>query len=184
MIGRRAVATLVLAGLGLGAVASVHAVNAPALGPTGVGSVRFGLPKAQAVAELTALFGPPTARGANTGCGPRYAEVEWGDLVAEFRSGTFSGFRYATGGYPLTTPGSPRRPSPAKAPFPKLATSARISLASTLARLRAADPLLRRVGAGVWRSANGLLFVDDAKRDPEPASSRIVEIKIGTCGAF
>lgn len=30
----------------------------------------------------------------------------------------------------------------------------------------------------------GLVFYDDALHDPEPPSSRIVEIKIGTCGDF
>jgi hypothetical protein len=39
-------------------------------------------------------------------------------------------------------------------------------------------------GASTWRAANGLVFVDDAKRDPAPPSSRVVEIKIATCGGF
>jgi hypothetical protein len=31
---------------------------------------------------------------------------------------------------------------------------------------------------------NGLIFYDSATREPPPASSWIVEIKIGTCGDF
>lgn len=153
------------------------------LGPDGIGRVRFGLPKGRAVARLSVLFGPPTARGVNTGCGPRYTEVEWGDLVAEFRLKKFSGYRYIAGGYPLTTPGSPRAPR-RKAVFPRLATSGGITLESTLAQLRSAYPGLHLAGAGKWRLSRGLVFVDNAGHDPELLSNRIIEIKIGTCGDF
>src|SRR5207302_32992 len=124
--------------------------SALTLGPSGIGTVRFGLTKAKAVAELSGLFGTPSARGLNTGCGPRYTEVEWGDLVAEFRLNEFSGFRYVKGGFPLTTPGSPRESSPPKSASPKLATAKGISLGSTLAQLRAAYGQLRSIGAGRW----------------------------------
>jgi hypothetical protein len=154
----------------LAALASV-----PTLGPAGIGTVRFGTAKSEAVAELRALLGAPSGRGVNTGCGPRYTEVAWGDLVAEFRAGTFSGFRYVVGGWPLTTPGSPRRASP---PVAKLATSRGISLGDTLARVRGAYGVLRLVGTDRWRSPSGLVFVD------EPRSRHIVEIKTGTCGDF
>ena len=154
------------------------------LAPDGIGSVHFGLTKPQAMARLSALFGAPTARGINTGCGPRYTEVEWGDLVAEFRSSTFSGYRYITGGYPITTSGSPREPSPPKTPSPALATARGISLGSTLARLRRAYTGLRSIGTDRWRSPSGLVFVDNAEHDPEPSTSRLVEIRIGTCGDF
>jgi hypothetical protein len=130
------------------------------------------------------MFGPPAAGGVNTGCGSRYTEVEWGDLTVEFRSSIFSGYRYMEGGYPLTTPGSPREAHPSKTSAPKLATSTGVSLGSTLAQVRAAYGKLAFVGADRWRAPNGLVFYDDAMRDPEPPSSRIVEIKIGTCGDF
>jgi hypothetical protein len=137
------------------------------------------------VTELSRLFGAPSARGINTACGSRYSEVEWADFVAEFRSGRFSGFRFIEGGYSLTTPGSPREASPSKMVSPKLAVSTGVSLGSTVAELRVAYPgRLQRVGADMWRSSGGLIFVDDAKRDRVPPTSRIVEIKIGTCGAF
>jgi len=147
------------------------------LAPSGIGAVRFGLSETRAVAGLTALFGAPTARGINTACGPRFSEVEWGDLVAEFRAKRFSGFRYLEGGYPLTTPGSPPPPR-SKAVLPRLATATGITLGSTFAQLRVAYESRRRVGADTWRSANGLVFV------AMPSSNRIVEIKRSTCGDF
>lgn len=146
--------------------------------------MHFGLTKARAVEELDALFGAPVARGINTGCGRRYTEVVWDDLAVEFRAGTFSGYRYTVGGYPLTTPGSPHEPSPPKTHSPRLATATGISLDSTLAELRVAYRGLRPIGVDNWRAPNGLVFVDNAGHDPEPPSSRLVEIKIGTCGAF
>jgi hypothetical protein len=140
-------------------------VVAVALGPHGVGKAHFGLTKPAAVAALTQLFGPPTSRGRNPGCGPRYTEVVWRGLAAEFRFGVFSGYRY-------------------RSPRPKLTTSTGISLGSTLAQVRAAYGKLAFVGTDRWRARNGLIFYDDAMHDPEPPSSRIVEIKIGTCGDF
>jgi hypothetical protein len=160
-------------------------LRAQVLRPHGVGAVRFGTAKPKTVTELSDLFGAPSARGLNTACGSRYTEVEWADFVAEFRSGRFSGFRFTKGGYPLTTAGSPQEASPSRTVSPRLAVSTGVSLGSTVAELRAGYPgRLQRVGADVWRSADGLIFVDDAQRDPVPPTSRIVEIKIGTCGAF
>jgi hypothetical protein len=155
------------------------------LRPDGVGAVRFGITKHKAVTSLSQMFGAPSARGLNTACGSRYSEVEWADFVAEFRSGRFSGFRYVKGGYPLRTAGSPREAFPSKAVSPKLALSRGVSLGGTVAELRVAYPGgLHRIGADMWRAEDGLIFVDDAKRDPVPPTSRIVEIKIGTCGGF
>jgi hypothetical protein len=170
--------------LGGGAVTASGGRSAATLTPDGIGAVRFGLTKARAVEELDALFGAPAARGINTGCGRRYTEAVWGDLAAEFRAGTFSGYRYSAGGYPLTTPGSPHESSPPKTRSPRLATATGISLGSTLAELRAAYRGLRPIGVDNWRAPNGLVFVDDAEHDPEPPSSRLVELKIGTCGGF
>lgn len=63
-----------------------------------------------------------------------------------------------------------------------LATPRGIGLGSTLGRVRAAYGRLDLVGTDRWRSSDGLVFVDDAEHDPPPPSSRIVEIKTGTCG--
>jgi hypothetical protein len=43
---------------------------------------------------------------------------------------------------------------------------------------------MRFVGVDKWPVTNGVVFVVDAAREPEPPSSRIVEIKFGTCGDF
>ena len=181
---RLVAASLVLV-IGLGAGAPMapggrSMSNGRTLRPDGIDTVRFGVPKAAAVTELRHLFGALSAQGVNTGCGHRYTEVEWGDLVAEFRLGTFSGFRYLKRGWPLTTPGSPREASPPKRVSPRLATAKGISLGSTLADLRRAYRSLRSVGTDKWRSATGLIFVDHAKHEPAP----IIEIKAGTCGDF
>jgi hypothetical protein len=173
---------LVAAALLLTLVGAASAARIATLRPDGIGGVHFGLAKNIAVAELTTLFGPPTARGSNSGCGHRYTEVDWGDLAAEFRSNVFSGYRYLVGGYDFSQRGTRR--STSKAAAPRLATSTGVSLGSTLAELRAAYASLSFVGTDRWRSKNGLVFYDDAEHDPEPATSRLLEIKIGTCGDF
>jgi len=181
-------ATCTLAASTLGALAAVT-IGSPATGPIlgthGVARVEIGAAKSKAVAELSQLFGRPSATGVNTGCGPRYSEVEWGDLVAEFRRSRFSGFRYVKGGYPLTTSGSPHEASALRAALlPKLATSRGITLGSTLGQLRKAYPALRFVGTDRWQSPDGLVFVDDAKPIAKPRLRHIIEIKLGTCGDF
>jgi hypothetical protein len=172
-----AAATLILMLFG-----AAPAARVATLAPDGIGGVHFGLSRTRTVAELRVLFGAPTARGVNSGCGLRYTEVDWGDFAAEFRSNVFSGYRYLIGGYDFNLRAGPR-PTP-KAAVPRLATATGVSLGTTLGELRAAYGSLSFVGTDRWRSANGIVFVDDAKRDPEPPTSRIVEIKIGTCGDF
>ena len=148
------------------------------LGAHGIGHVHFGETKRAAVAGLSALFGAPTARMANAGCSPRYTEVAWGRLVAEFRDGRFSGFRYQAYSWAVNH-------APVALPaIPRLVTADGITLGSTLADLRAKDGPLRLVGTDRWESPDGLVFYDNAKHDPVPPSSRIVEIKVGTCGDF
>ncbi len=153
------------------------------LKPTGIATVRFGLPKAQAVDSFRSLFGTPTWQGGNTGCGSRFTEVEWGNLIAEFRAKAFTGYRYVLGGHPRPAVGAGRVPA-RLTPYPRLATAKGITLGSRLATLRHRYGGLRVAGASEWRAHNGLIFVDDAGRDPETPSTQIIEIKIDTCGAF
>jgi hypothetical protein len=178
---------LITIGLAMGAALPPpghSGVGARLLSPEGIGVARFGQAKAQVVEALTAVLGKPAWRGANTGCGPRYNEVEWGDLVAEFRLGSFSGYRYLTGGWPLTAPESPNGPSSSHSHGPYLATAKGISLGSTLAEVKAAYGKLSFIGVDKWRPANGIVFVVNAEHEPEPPSSRVTEIKFGTCGDF
>jgi len=142
--------------------------------------VRFGLPEARAVDELTALFGAPSRRFVNKGCGPRFGEVAWGHLYVEFRLGRLSGFRYIEDGWPPTRSGG----KIVRSDVPELSTSHGVTLGGTLARLRDAYLHLTFVGTDRWQSPDGLIFYDDAAHDPEPATSRIIEIKTGTCGDF
>jgi hypothetical protein len=65
-----------------------------------------------------------------------------------------------------------------------LATAEGISLGSTLLQLRSAYGDVRFIGVDRWQAANGVVFVVDAAREPEPPSSEVVEIKFGTCGDF
>lgn len=149
----------------------------------GIGSIRFGLSKGEAVREFDARFGSPTAAGINTGCGRRFTEVVWGDFAAEFRSNTFSGYRYVAGGFPLETPSSPRERDQ-ETVTPALRDASGLTLYSTLGRFRSAYGHLRRTGADWWQTPNGLYLMDNAMIDPVKPSAKIVEIKIGTCGDF
>jgi hypothetical protein len=109
--------------------------------------------------------------------------VAWGDLVVEFRLDRFSGYRYATAGYALPIPGGPRAPA-ASGPTTDLTTATGITLATTLARVRDAYRTLASPGTDRWKAKNGIVFVDDAERDPDPPDSRIIEIKTATCGDY
>jgi hypothetical protein len=89
------------------------------LGSDGLGTVDFGTSKIQATAELTRLLGPPSGHGSNTGCGPTFTEVDWGELAVEFHNNAFSGYRDidrpqgdldpwpSNGGYPPPYPARP-----------------------------------------------------------------------------
>jgi hypothetical protein len=150
------------------------------IGPTGIGNVRFGLSKAKAISELTTLFGRPSVHFVNSGCGSRFSESAWGHLYVEFRDGRFSGYRYVENGWPPNRYGTKPRPSS----LPRLATSNGITLGSTLSQLRRAYGRLDLVGTDRWMVGRGLIFYDDSKTEPPARSSRIIEIKIGTCGDF
>lgn len=190
------VAVLLAAGLGAGVTLALRSSpSGPASGgpsgaaagavarvsDKGIGGVRIGATKAQTVATLSRLLGPPSRRFVSDACGPAFTEVAWGNLYAEFRSDTFSGYRYLSGiwlrtgvypGHNLSTVG------------PRLATTAGITIGDSLQQLRRADGTLTPVGTARWQDSAGLVFYDNAARFPDPASSRITEIKYAACGDF
>ena len=155
------------------------------LGTRGVGQVPFGIARMEAVKRLRGLLGPPNWQGINTGCGPRYTEVAWRDFIAEFHRGHFSGYRYMLDVYVVEAKGSPRDHVPAAKGVPFMSTSAGITLGSDLAELRSRYKRLRQSGADSWTAPSGLTFVVwSGYRNMLAGSDRMVEIKIGTCGAF
>ena len=177
---RRGLAAVVLM-VASGAAAQLPVASAEStadLGATGIGAVRFGLPEAQAIQELSALVGAPTWRGVNSGCGPRWTEVVWGDLAAEFTGDRFTGYRYASAVVRRFTVRSR-----ATTGLPRLATTNGITLRSTLRQVRSVYRL-RWSAPGRWHSGN-LVFVSNAQHSPAPLSSRIIEIKTtSTCGDY
>ena len=151
------------------------------LSAQGIGGVRIGATKAQTVAALSRVFGPPSRRFLSDACGPRYSEVAWGHLYAEFRQDSFSGYRYLSGTW-LRTGVFPGRNL--SVPRPRLTTAGGITIGDTLGALRRTDGTLTPVGTSRWQSNGGLVFYDNAQQYPDPPSSRITEIKHGTCGDF
>jgi hypothetical protein len=67
---------------------------------------------------------------------------------------------------------------------PALATTNGITLGSILRELRAAYGHVRPIGTNRWQTPDGLVFYDNATTYPDPANSRIIEIKLSTCGDF
>jgi hypothetical protein len=148
-------ATAVLAGAASG---QPRASLLPHLQSNGIGSVHFGAPRQTVIAALQPSLGRPNATGINTGCGKDLIEVAWHDLIAEFRNGRFSGYRFILGGWPLTTPGSPRDHVSSMTPTPPLRTQTGITLGTTFRQLHSAYPTLRRTEAVRWTAPDGLTF--------------------------
>jgi hypothetical protein len=64
-----------------------------------------------------------------------------------------------------------------------LTTTDGITLGDTLRQLRRQAGRLRLVGTDRWQSHDGLIFyVSFSTPQPPPPTSRIDEIKVGTCG--
>jgi hypothetical protein len=160
------------AGVGLGATAR--------LTTHGIGGVHLGASKAQTVADLSRLFGPPTQRFASPACGPTDTEVAWGHLYVEFQRGTFSGYRYMTGSFDASGV-YPRPPGDVR---PGLATASGVTLGATLRQLRHTYGRLLPGGTFRWQTNGGLTFQDNSKSYPDPPNSRVSEMKYGTCGDF
>jgi hypothetical protein len=175
-------ATAVMAGA---ASCEPRASTLPHLQANAIGSAPFGAPRRTVIAALRPSLGRPNATGINTGCGKGLSEVAWHDLIAEFRDGRLSGYRFILGGWPLTTPGSPRDHVSSMTPTPPLRTRTGITLGATLRQLHSAYPTLRRTGAVRWTAPNGLIFTEPSTvTNPTSPTNTIVEIQTGACGDF
>jgi hypothetical protein len=157
-------------------VATSQPAGAVRLEGDGLGVVRFGASESAAIRKLEAVLGAPTGRPA-AGCGPEYTQAAWHDLVVQFRSGRFTGYRYLPDGKFLTGSsnglGAPLNP--------KLATAAGITLGSTWRELKAAYPSLRSSGTNFWSTTPGVVFMIESAASTPPASSRVTEIKDDVC---
>lgn len=157
--------------------------NPPILSKHGIGGVRMGLPRRKVVTALSELLGtrsesPP--RNSGWACGSGYTEVAWRHLYVELKDGRLVGFRYIEHGWAASRAGTRSTASDQ----PLLVTSETITLGSTLGQARAAYGRLKPIGTNRWQTPDGLVLYDDAQHYPDPPSSRITEIKYGTCGDF
>jgi len=178
---------LVCVALGLpdGATGKGRTPSLPRLDSSGIGPAHFGFSRQVVIAALRPSLGPPNAAGINTGCGANLTEVAWHDLIAEFRDGRFSGYRFIRGGWPLTTPGSPHDHVADTAPLPPLRTSAGVTLGSTFAKLRSAYAHLSRTASFRWTAPDGLTFTEPSTvANPTSPANPIIEIQTKTCGDF
>ena len=137
------------------------------LGGNGVGAVRIGTSQATAIRELTAQLGPPSGRPV-ADCPGTYTDVAWHDLIAQFRDGRFSGYRYwyAQAGRSIT---------------PRLTTANGVTLGTTFASLRDAYRLTQ-TGTFFW-SADGMTFGLAGDTYPSPASAPVYEVTVTVCPA-
>jgi hypothetical protein len=168
-----------------GATGKGPASALPYLNSNGIGPAHFSTSQQAVVAALRPSLGRPNATGINTGCGKNLTEVAWHDLIAEFRDGRFSGYRFIRGGWPLKTPGSPHDHVAGAAPLPLLRTAAGVTLGSTFAELRSVYGHLSRTASFRWTARNGLTFTEPSTvANPNAPANPIIEIQTKTCGDF
>jgi hypothetical protein len=133
----------------------------------GLGTVRIGISERAATRELSADLGTPSARPAS-GCGGPYRDVEWHDLIVQFKGGRFTGYRYWVA-------------QPRVAVEPRLRTRRGITVGSTFGQLRRAY-VLTQTGTDFW-SAQGLTFGLSGLAYPSPPSAPVYEVKVTVCPA-
>ena len=133
-----------------------------------LGPVRLGTTQRSATTKLTLLLGHPTGY-LPPGCVGGYRNVEWSDLIAQFKQGRLVGYRYW-----ITKPN--------QKVTPRLFTAAGITLGSTFAAVKRAYPHLTQTGTDFWNSG-GLTFGLASSRYPSPPSAPVYEIKVNACPA-
>ena len=132
-----------------------------------MGAVRLGTPEAAAIRELTAQLGAPSGYPA-AGCLGTYTDVAWHDLIAQFKDGRFSGYRYW-----VEQPGRPISP--------KLTTGKGVTIGTTFGQLRQAYRLTQS-GTFFW-SAAGMTFGLAGDTYPSPAGAPVYEVTVTACPA-
>ena len=135
---------------------------------SGLGPVRLGTAQRPVTARLSSLLGHPTAYPP-AGCVGGYRDVEWSDLIVQFKRGRLAGYRYWV-------------TRPHQAVTPKLSTATGITLGSTFAAVKSAYPHLTQTGTDFW-SADGLTFGVTSSQYPSPSSAPVYEIKVNACPA-
>lgn len=145
------------------------------LAGNGLGVARFGSSAGSVTKAVSARLGPPTRYSYDV-CAGGYTQVAWHDLIAQFKHGRFTAYRYW-----VSASGSP---SPSAAPVvPRLRTVKGITLGSTFAQLRRSYRLTQS-GTDFWRAPNGIVFALGGATYPSPPSSPVYEIKTdGACPA-
>jgi len=164
-----------LLGLGAGAAVSASGGATPThsieLAGNGLGVVNFGASVGSVTKAVSAKLGSPTGHP-SAGCVGGYSQVAWHDLIAQFRHGRFTGYRYWT----LDPAGAPT-----ESVSPRLETAQGITLGSTFAQLKAVYKLTQ-TGTDFWKARNGIVFALNSPTYPSPPSAPIYEIKtFGVC---
>jgi len=187
VLGIRRLPAVLCAAAALGSAAGpvATAAGAASQGPgrvvlsgSGLGPVKLGTSQRAATARLTALLGRPTAYPPS-GCVGGYRNVEWRDLIVQFKSSRFAGYRYW---YTQLSQGATPEAVPHQAGTPTLFTSTGITLGSTFAAVKRAYPHLTQTGTDFW-SAGDLTFAVIASQYPSPPSAPVYEIKVDACPA-
>lgn len=130
--------------------------------------MRLGAAQRPATAQLSSLLGRPTAYPP-AGCVGGYRNVEWSDLIVQFKRGRLAGYRFW-----VTRPNEEVKP--------RLSTATGITLGSTFAAVKSAYPHLVQTGTDFW-SAQGLTFGLRSSQYPSPPSAPVYEIKVDACPA-
>ena len=148
------------------------------LSGSGLGPVKLGAGQRAATARLVTLLGRPTTYPPPD-CVGGYRNVEWRDLIVQFKQGRFAGYRYwyTQLSQGVTSQGVPHEPG-----TPTLFTGKGVTLGSTFGAVKRAYPHLTQTGTDFW-SSGGLTFAVFAAQYPAPSSAPIYEIKVNACPA-
>jgi hypothetical protein len=143
----------------------------------GLGIVNFGASTSSATKTLSATLGTPTGHP-GAGCTTAYSQTAWHDLIVQFKSGRFSGYRYVAGGWSGI---SPSTKSLHAVVTPKLATSTGITLGSTTAATKRAYPSVHQTGSDFWSTPTGIVFAFYELKATSSSAEPIYEIKNNVC---